>query len=111
MHADTKGGGNGGSLLVIGEPDAGKTGVLVALAQERLRSELPTVFLSVDDLYGVTTLDVLRTTFDLEAPVLDVLHNWPGSRPGLLIIDALDASRAAHPKASSPGSLRMYCAR
>lgn len=82
-----------GSLLVIGEPGAGKTGVLVALAQERLRSELPTVFLSVDDLYGVTTLDVLRTTFDLEAPVLDVLHNWPGSRPGLLIIDALDASR------------------
>ena len=82
-----------GSLLVIGEPGAGKTGVLVALAQERLRSELPTVFLSVDDMCGVTTLDGLRATFDLEAPVLDVLQNWPGSRPGLLIIDALDASR------------------
>jgi len=82
-----------GSLLVIGEPGAGKTGVLVALAQERLRSEVPTVFLSVDDLYGVTTLDGLRSAFDLEAPVLDVLQNWPGSRSGLLIIDALDASR------------------
>lgn len=82
-----------GSLLVIGEPGAGKTGVLVALAQERLHRELPTVFLSVDDLYGVTTLDGLRTAFDLEAPVLHVLQNWPGSRPGLLIIDALDASR------------------
>jgi hypothetical protein len=66
---------------------------LVALAQERLRSEVPTVFLSVDDLYGVTTLDGLRSAFDLEAPVLDVLQNWPGSRSGLLIIDALDASR------------------
>lgn len=82
-----------GSLLVIGEPGAGKTGVLVALAQERLRSGLPTVFLSVDDLYGVTTLDDLRATFDLDAHVLDSLQNWPGSRPGLLIIDALDASR------------------
>lgn len=82
-----------GSLLVIGEPGAGKTGVLVALAQERLRDALPTVFLSVDDLYGVTTLHELQTIFDLDAPVLDVLQNWPGSRPGLLIIDALDASR------------------
>lgn len=82
-----------GSLLVIGEPGAGKTGVLVALAQERLRDGPPTVFLSVDDLYGVTTLDELKTAFDLEMPVLEVLRNWPGSRPGLLIIDALDASR------------------
>ena len=82
-----------GSLLVIGEPGAGKTGVLVSLAQERLQNALPTVFLSVDDLYGVTTLDGLRTAFDLDASVLDVLQNWPGSRPGILIIDALDASR------------------
>lgn len=82
-----------GSLLVIGAPGAGKTGVLVALAKERLRDGLPTVFFSVDDLYGVTTLDALKTAFDLEAPVLEVLQNWPGSRPGLLIIDALDASR------------------
>jgi len=82
-----------GSLLVVGEPGAGKTGVLVAMAQERLRDALPTVFLSVDDLYGVTTLEGLKAAFDLEAPVLDVLQNWPGSRPGLLIVDALDASR------------------
>jgi hypothetical protein len=82
-----------GSLLVIGEPGAGKTGVLVALAQAKLRAGLPTVFLSVDDLYGVTTLDGLKSAFDLDAPLLDVLRNWPGSRPGLLIVDALDASR------------------
>lgn len=82
-----------GSLLVVGEPGAGKTGVLVALAEQQLLDAAPTVFFSVDDLYGVSTLDALRTALDLEKPVLDVLHNWPGGQPGLLVIDALDASR------------------
>lgn len=82
-----------GSLLVIGEPGAGKTGVLVTLAQERLRDALPTVFLSVDNLYGVTSLSSLKSALDLEEPVLDVLQNWPGIQPGVLIVDALDSIR------------------
>lgn len=83
---------DGGSLLVIGEPGAGKTGVLVALA-ERLPSTAPRVFLSVDRLAGVATGDDLRSELGLQHPVLDVLAAWPGSAPGVLIIDALDASR------------------
>ena len=83
---------DGGSLLVIGEPGAGKTGVLVALA-EQLPSTAPRVFLSVDRLAGVATGDELRSELGLQHPVLDVLAAWPGSAPGVLIIDALDASR------------------
>jgi len=77
-----------GSLLLIGEPGAGKTGVLVTLANELVQDGVPTVFLSVDRL----------PDGDLEelGPVtrfLDVLAAWPGSVPGVLIIDSLDAAR------------------
>ena len=84
---------NSGSLLVIGEPGAGKTGVLVSLAQERLTAQLPTIFLSVDDLYGISHENDLIRALDLNSPIITVLKNWPGCQPGLIIIDALDASR------------------
>lgn len=84
---------DGGSLLVVGEPGAGKTGVLVALAEEQQVGNTPFVFMSVDRLGGVATADDLRTELGLEHPLLDVLAAWPGSDPGILIIDALDASR------------------
>jgi len=74
----------GGSLLVIGEPGAGKTGVLVALAEERLGIDAPFVFVSVDRLAGVATADELRAELVLQHPVLDVLAAWPGSAPAFL---------------------------
>jgi len=83
---------NGGSLLVIGEPGAGKTGVLVNYAIT-LGSNAPLVFLSVDRLAGVSTSEDLRRELNLAHPLLEVLANWPGTEPGVLIIDALDASR------------------
>lgn len=84
---------DGGSLLVVGEPGAGKTGVLVALAEEKLAGDAPFVFMSVDRVGGVATADELRAELGLEHPLLDVLAAWPGFAPGVLIIDALDASR------------------
>lgn len=84
---------DGGSLLVVGEPGAGKTGVLVALAEEKLADQTPFVFMSVDRLGGVATTDELRAELGLEHPLLDVLAAWPGRAPGVVIIDALDASR------------------
>jgi hypothetical protein len=42
-----------GSLIVIGEPDAGKTGALVALAEARRAAGDTVVFLSVDRFPGV----------------------------------------------------------
>lgn len=83
----------GGSLLVIGEPGAGKTGVLVTHAERLAQGTAPLVLLSVDSLSGVTGRDVLRTELRLEHDLLDVLANWPGGEPGVLVIDALDASR------------------
>lgn len=82
-----------GSLLVIGEPGAGKTGVLVAFAEPRTDGPAPLVFISVDRLGGVSTSDGLRQELGLDYPLLDVLDNWPGLEPGILVIDALDASR------------------
>lgn len=82
-----------GSLLVVGEPGSGKTGVLINMAGQRFLDSAPTVFLSVDRLAGVATNDDLQDELRLEHPFLEVLAAWPGRRPGLLFIDALDASR------------------
>lgn len=83
----------GGSLLVTGEPGAGKTGVLVCLVEERVALGQPTVFISVDRFAGVSTAADLRSELRLDHHLLDVLEGWPGTQPGLLVIDALDASR------------------
>lgn len=83
----------GGSLLVIGEPGAGKTGVLVTQAEQLAQSGSPLVMLSVDSLSGISGRDMLRTELRLDHDLLDVLAAWPGIEPGVLIIDALDASR------------------
>ncbi len=82
-----------GSVLVVGEPGAGKTGVLVALVEQRLAKIGPIVFLSVERLAGATTLDDLRAELRLDHPLIEVLAAWPGKHPGVLVIDALDASR------------------
>jgi hypothetical protein len=84
---------DGGSLLVIGEPGAGKTGVLMTYAESLAQGSVPLVLLSIDGLSGVTGRDMLRTELQLEHDLLDVLANWPGRQPGVLVIDALDASR------------------
>jgi hypothetical protein len=82
-----------GSLVVVGEPGAGKTGALVDLVESRLNDGAPAVLLSVDHLSGVSTRSALQAELALEHAFLDVLANWPGIRPGLVVIDALDASR------------------
>lgn len=82
-----------GSLLVIGEPGAGKTGVLVRYARELLVGEVPTVFLSVDDLAATIDAPALWRALGIENDLVDVLGAWPGTSPAVLIIDALDASR------------------
>jgi hypothetical protein len=82
-----------GSLLLIGEPGAGKTGVLVSLVEARLAETAPTIFLSVERYAGVRTLSDLGQELSLRESLLGVLENWPGREPGVLVIDALDASR------------------
>lgn len=82
-----------GSLIVIGEPGAGKTGALVALAQARHAAGETVVFLSVDRFPGVAIAANLQSELGLEHPLVEVLNAAPGSGAKLLIIDALDAAR------------------
>jgi hypothetical protein len=91
---------DGGSLLVIGEPGAGKTGVLVTLADQIQKQPTPLVFLSVDRLAGISTLSALKGELGLRHEFLEVLAAWPGETPGVLIIDALDASRGGPSEAA-----------
>lgn len=81
-----------GSLLLTGEPGAGKSGVLNALARVLTDDQAPVVTLAVDRL-PVATLGELSDQLGLDHPLLDVLANWPGSGPAYLVIDALDATR------------------
>ena len=87
-----------GSLVLVGEPGAGKSAV-VSAAAERLRvagSEV--IELAVDRLL-VESLDGLRIALELDNGVRQVLENWPGTGPAFLFIDALDATRGGRSEA------------
>lgn len=80
-----------GSLLIIGEPGAGKSAVINTLARE-LRRRGDVVELAVDR-YSANDLDGLRIELGLQNDLIKVFEAWDGSTPGWLIIDALDATR------------------
>jgi len=82
-----------GSLLIIGEPGAGKTGALVAAASRRIAAGDAVLFLSVDRFPGVAINAHLQSELGLAHPLFDVLAAYPGSGSKILIIDALDAAR------------------
>lgn len=82
-----------GSLLVTGEPGAGKTGILLNLASLLDTHPGPTVFLSVERFSEINKRRDLQTELNLDHDLVDILSAWPGMEPGVLIIDALDASR------------------
>ena len=85
-----------GSMLVIGEPGAGKTGALVTCAQQMIADGDTVVFLSVDRYYGLATVKALDAELELTSPLLDVLAAFPGGGRKVLFIDALDAARGGH---------------
>jgi hypothetical protein len=79
------------SLLIIGEPGAGKSAVINTLARD-LRTRGDVVELAVDR-YTVDDLDGLRRELGLKNDLIEVLKAWDGPTTGWLIIDALDATR------------------
>jgi len=79
------------SVLIIGEPGAGKSAVVNALARD-LRLVGDVVELAVDR-YNVENLDDLRAEIGLQNNLVKVLEAWDGPNDGWLIIDALDATR------------------
>jgi hypothetical protein len=87
-----------GSLVLVGEPGAGKSAV-VSAAAEKLRSAGNEVIELAVDRLPVDSLDGLRTELELTHPLRTVLANWPGSEPAYLFIDALDATRGGRSEA------------
>ena len=82
-----------GSLLVVGEPGAGKSGALHDLADMLLNEGHDVVFLAADHL-AAGSFGELRTELGLDHELDAILSNWPGTASAFLIIDALDAARA-----------------
>lgn len=81
-----------GPLLIIGEPGAGKSGVLNALARKLGADGIDILQLAVDR-YSIESLEGLSRELGLQHPLLDVLEAWDGPEPAYLVVDALDATR------------------
>ena len=80
------------SLLLVGEPGAGKSAV-VSAAAERLRGGGHAVLELAVDRLPVVSLEGLKQALELSHSVTQVLLNWPGDGLAFLLIDALDATR------------------
>lgn len=81
-----------GSVLLIGEPGAGKTGLAYRLAETGIAAGRDVIFIPVD-MMTVDGLAALREELGISHDFCEVLANWPGAQNGLLIVDALDAAR------------------
>jgi hypothetical protein len=80
------------SLLLVGEPGAGKSGVLNQMGSILEATGAVVLRLSVEAL-PMQGLNGLREGIGLAHPIRDVLANWPGVEPAFLLVDGLDASR------------------
>ena len=80
------------SMLIIGEPGAGKSGAVFSAATRLIEEGHPVVTIAVDR-HPVSSVDDLRRNLGLDRPLAEVLRNWTGEKQGVLFIDALDASR------------------
>ncbi len=96
-----------GSLLIVGEPGAGKTGALVHAAATMIAEGDTVVFLSVDRFPGVAKAEDLKSELVLDHRVVDVLGAMPSGRRKVLIIDALDAARGGPLEAMFAGLIEQ----
>ena len=78
-----------GSLLIVGEPGAGKSGVNYNVANKLEAAGHPVLMLAVDDAASIN----LQSEIGLQHPIRDVLEHWLGTTPAYLLIDGLDAAR------------------
>ena len=81
-----------GDLVLVGEPGAGKSGLLAQVFEALVAKSPRVVLLAVDKLQSTSPM-ALRSELGLTHGFLDALANWEGGAPGVLIIDALDAAR------------------
>lgn len=81
------------SLVVVGEPGAGKSGALHDLVVSLMEEGRDIVFLAVDRI-DAESQSQLREQLGLEHNLDEVLENWSGDQSAFLVIDALDAARS-----------------
>lgn len=81
-----------GSVVVVGEPGAGKSGAIHDLVDALHTEGRDVVFFAVDRLEA-RSLGALRDELGLSHDIDEILRNWPGDSPAFLITDALDAAR------------------
>lgn len=81
-----------GSLLVIGEPGAGKTGVLMALAQKLITTGHRVWFFSVD-AYKAESLPNLEKELNIHHRLTDIFGFAAEGGRAVLLLDGLDAAR------------------
>lgn len=84
---------NNSSLVVVGQPGAGKSGALHSLADELLTRGNDVLYISADKFEASSVLS-FRNEIGLKYNLYEVLANWKGKGTGFLIIDALDAARS-----------------
>lgn len=80
------------SVLIVGEPGAGKSAVLSTVASRLNAESSEVIVLSVDRL-PIDSPEGLQGVLGLSHSLLAVLDNWPGKEAAYLLIDALDAAR------------------
>lgn len=84
------------SLAITGEPGAGKSAVMYETAKQLPAGSA--IVLAVEA--SATSFDALRGEIGLQHPLVEVLANLPGPRPGYLFLDALDAVRGGTAEAT-----------
>ncbi len=87
---------DGGNRVLTGEPGSGKSGLLFDLANRLESSGIPWLAFLAEDLAAPSHREggadaVLGLGHDLD----QILAQWPSSRPGFVLIDALDSLRDA----------------
>ena len=90
--ADTRTAAADSHLLIIGLPGAGKSGALYELAHTLQASGADVLVFAVDQFEAAST-GALRNELGLTHELITILDGWPGTAPGYVIIDALDAAR------------------